>query len=191
MRCSGFRDKGTLCKIFTWRWEVNKHPMLACWDQSKVWEGDMKAWDSMQHVGVGGVVVLAFSCVRSHLGAKASAEKQRARVCLCLCNKPVSKQPRASRGHPADPWGRGPLPLLLHLSQWNEENTPISNRIATLQSQTWKHALAVMVSSPPRFEKYTRSYLLEMRSSFSPQWDPQLLTYRLLFYLICSCHYFC
>lgn len=175
MHCSDFQHEGSSRKIFTCCQEVNKQPLLACWDQSKAWAKDMKAYDSMWLVGGVFGLVWVYACLllRVYMCVNFPIERTFPQKINNACifrawvyerkNKLVSKELRASAWPPADLRSYRPLPQ--HLFLRNEENMAISNRIATLQS---KHALVIMFNSQPSFEKCTHSYFPHIRLSFSP-----------------------
>lgn len=116
MHCPDFQHEGSPCKIFTCCHEVNKRPLLACWDQSKVWAKDMKAYDSMWSVGVGGAVVFMFACVYVYIclcecsfstRVNVCAENQRA--CMCLRTVCVVNLHQKRHEHRVAPcWSQGP-----------------------------------------------------------------------------------
>lgn len=130
MTCSynmiDLQHEGTACKIFTCSQEVNKRPLLASWDQSKVWAKNMKGWDSIWRVGAGGGVSLYVS------HAYRSRCESRCASLLCVKKAEVRRATYGSRQIP----GATDLSCCGMKKTWqfNVELLPCKH-------ETWKHAL--------------------------------------------------
>jgi len=126
MQCPDLQHEGTACKIFTCSQEVNKRPLLASWDQSKVWAKNMKGWDSIWRVGAGGGVSLYVS------HAYRSRCESRCASLLCVKKAEVRRATYGSRQIP----GATDLSCCGMKKTWqfNVELLPCKH-------ETWKHAL--------------------------------------------------
>ena len=104
MHCPDFQHEGAACKIFTCCQLVNKRPVLACWDQSKLWSKDMKASDSMWRVGGGwGVYVCMCVCVCVIMHVFIFCSCSRTVWVINLCQR----RAKSTVWHPADPRSLG------------------------------------------------------------------------------------
>lgn len=110
---SDFQDEDAKCKIFTCCGEVNKLPLLACWDQSKVWAKDMKAETACGEGGlVGGMLVCVYLCMCAHACARFSTcvnDCARSRYACVMNLRRRRPQQRVAAG--GIPEAAGPPPL--------------------------------------------------------------------------------
>lgn len=165
MHCPDFQHEGAACKIFTCCQLVNKRPLLACWDQSKLWSKDMKASDSMWRVGGGWgvyvcVCVCDYACVHFLLV-----------FAYYLSNKPVPK--KSQEHHVAPRWSQEPRGLYCCICFRQMKKTW---QFSTPQSRTWKHARVMWQCLIPSL-----GFLKKMHTLVSPRNKKQPLTTKRIF----------
>lgn len=125
LHCPDFQHEVAMCKIFTYCRRVNKYPSPACWDQSKSFGMDMKAWNSMWQGWVGCLCL----CLRDWMTEQKIITHARVSVrvpnLLCTsCEPPAApcglQTPQASAAAPVK-MGKTSL-FQIELLLWNHQH---------------------------------------------------------------------